>query len=334
MHIATFLSTGELIGIDKAEKGINCQCACYSCKGELIAKQGESNKWHFAHHHNSKTQCEYSFWVVCRDLAKQIFSSKVHPLSTIAISHQIGSKEISRISFEDTKIDDITFDLSFYAKDIGRIFVYFLTPEYNRNQFNSIDTFSENILLINLSKTLGKRDSITEFLYKTIIDGVTEKKFFEKIKIMSSQKIMTNLFEEIELEDNQEKLKQEIINNTPNLSNYKPDIFMAALGEKKFEIDILELSERDKLCIGSLDKIFLSFIQKYGYDSNKNYIYKEISDNKKVFFITYNNIFLSYAILEKKYVLFIPRNKTLEPILATSFMDSIARKIGKFLSKT
>ena len=73
MHIATFLPTGELIGIDKAEKGINCQCACYSCKGELIAKQGESNQWHFAHHHNSKTQCEYSFWVVCRDLAKQIF---------------------------------------------------------------------------------------------------------------------------------------------------------------------------------------------------------------------------------------------------------------------
>lgn len=33
MHIATHEPTGELIGIDKADKGKNCRCYCVSCKG-------------------------------------------------------------------------------------------------------------------------------------------------------------------------------------------------------------------------------------------------------------------------------------------------------------
>lgn len=332
MHIATFLPTGELIGIDKAEKGINCQCACYSCKGELIAKQGESNQWHFAHHHNSKTQCEYSFWVVCRDLAKQIFSSEVHPIRTIAISHQIGSKEISRISFEDTKIDDITFDLSFYAKDIGRIFVYFLTPEYNRNHLSNMDAFSENILLINLADALSQKDSITAFLYQTIIDGTLAKNYFDKRKAPPVYKLTNSLFDEIEEEENEEKLKLEIIKNTPNLSNYKPSIFKETLNLPEFEINTSKLSPKDIICISSLNEIFISFVKKYGYDNNKSYVYKEIDNNGKVYFISYKNIFLGYAILENKYVVFVPRNNSIEPIMATPFRDSIPRIIRKYLS--
>lgn len=333
MHIATFIPTGELIGIDKSDKGRNCHCKCYSCQGELVAKQGESNQWHFAHYKNSKKQCDYSFWVVCRDLAKQIFFSKVYPINTIAISHQIGSKEISRISFEDTKIDDITFDLSFYAKDIGHIFVYFLTPEYNRNQFSRMDTFSENVLLVNLIDAINQKQNITEYLYQTIIDSSDAKIFLGKRKVLPIAKQMNSLFDEIEQEEKQEKLKQEIMTNIPNLSNYKAHIFLSMLKQPKLEINTHDLSLKDIACINSLDKIFLSFIQNYGYNHNKSYIFKEIANNGgKVYFVSCNDQFLGYAIFENKYVVFVPRNNSIEPIMSTPFRDSIPRIIRKFLS--
>ena len=46
------------------------------------------------------------------------------------------------VVIEDTKIDDIAFDLSFYTKDIGRMFVYFVTSEYNRKKFSDFENFS------------------------------------------------------------------------------------------------------------------------------------------------------------------------------------------------
>lgn len=330
MHIATFIPTGELIGIDKSDKGKNCDCKCYSCQGELVAKQGESNQWHFSHYKNSKKQCDYSFWVVCRDLAKQIFCSKISPIDSIRTSHKMDKITISRISIEDTRIDDITFDLSFFAKDIGRIFIYFLTPEYSRNQFESFDNFSENILLINLSSVINEKDNITAYLYKVIVDDIKAKEFIEKRKKLLTQKLTTNLFEEIEEEEKEKELELEILGNTPNLSHYRPDIFITTLSKPKFGIDTHKLSEKDRLYIHSLDKFFISIIQKYGCNINKSFVYKEIFDDEKVYFISYNNTFLCYVILENKYVLLIPQNNTLEPIMATSFRDSIARTINKF----
>ena len=330
MHIATFIPTGELIGIDKSDKGLNCHCKCYSCQGELVAKQGESNQWHFAHHKNSKKQCDYSFWVVCRDLAKQIFCSKISPIDSISLSHKIDNTTISRISIEDAKVDDITFDLSFYAKDIGRIFVYFLTPEYSRNQLESFDNFFENILLINLSSAINEKDNITAYLYKAIVGDINTKKFIEKRKKLPAKKSTTTLFEEIEQEEKEKELELEILKNTPNLSYYRPDIFITILSKPKFGIDTHKFSEKDRLYIHSLDKLFISFIEKHGYNRNKSFVYKELFDDKKIYFISYNNTFLSYVILENKYVLLIPKNNTLEPIMVTSFRDSIARTINKF----
>lgn len=114
------------------------------------------------------------------------------------------------------------------------------------------------------------------------------------------------------------------------LSECRRFLHITTLSTPKFEIDTHKLSEKDRLYIHSLDKLFISFIQKYGYNRNKSFVYKEIFDDGKIYFISYSNTFLSYVILDKKYVLLISRNNTLEPIMATSFRDSIARTINKF----
>ena len=41
---------GALVYIDEVEKGLSCQHICPHCQGLLVAKKGEVNSHHFAHH--------------------------------------------------------------------------------------------------------------------------------------------------------------------------------------------------------------------------------------------------------------------------------------------
>lgn len=334
MHIAIYNPTSELIGIDKAHKGKNCDCRCYSCQGELVAKKGGLNQWHFAHSHNSKKECDYSFWVVCRDLAKQIFSSKNHPLTSMRLSNDIGDTSISHISFDDTSMDDINFDVSFLTKEYGRIYVYFITPEYNRHQFSDNPSFSKNALLIKLKSIEHKKGKVTQELQEIIKEGFNVKKFFDiaKKKIEPTPPVSyfvpkVSLFDEIDQEEKESKKALEIERNTPDFSHYHPHEFRRLLWDPKLEVNTSNFMPKDLECINSLDKIFLQFIAKYGYECNKSFGFKEIANNNKVYFASYYNTFVGYAILDIKFVLFVPKGKTLIPIFSTSFQDSIARKI-------
>ena len=44
------IKEGALVFIDEVDNGLNCGCVCPHCKGVLIAKKGEKNSHHFAHH--------------------------------------------------------------------------------------------------------------------------------------------------------------------------------------------------------------------------------------------------------------------------------------------
>lgn len=44
MHIAVHALSGDMVGIDKANKGKSLMiCLCWSCQGELVAKKGEKS---------------------------------------------------------------------------------------------------------------------------------------------------------------------------------------------------------------------------------------------------------------------------------------------------
>lgn len=47
---------GEIKHVEDVKRGQSCDCICYECKNPLIAKQGESKRWHFSH--AVETDCE------------------------------------------------------------------------------------------------------------------------------------------------------------------------------------------------------------------------------------------------------------------------------------
>ena len=67
------LDSHHLVGVDDVTQGLSCNCICPSCSMRLEAIQGDIKKHHFRHHDKATDDCEYSYWVSVRDLAKQIF---------------------------------------------------------------------------------------------------------------------------------------------------------------------------------------------------------------------------------------------------------------------
>jgi len=68
-----------LVDVVDVPQGKDCHCICPSCRLALIARHGNINRWHFAHagrkNKSIDNECEYSFFVSVRAMAKQIMTS-------------------------------------------------------------------------------------------------------------------------------------------------------------------------------------------------------------------------------------------------------------------
>jgi len=74
--------TNEFVDVYDVDRGKNCACICPSCRTPLIARHGDCNTWHFAHAHKgvydkTKKECEYSFFLSVRLMARQLIDSRI-----------------------------------------------------------------------------------------------------------------------------------------------------------------------------------------------------------------------------------------------------------------
>lgn len=63
MPFAKSNKTGQIIGIQEAERGSKCDCRCLSCNTPVTARQAEINQWHFAHRTSDSSttnECKFS----------------------------------------------------------------------------------------------------------------------------------------------------------------------------------------------------------------------------------------------------------------------------------
>lgn len=63
------LSNGEVRHISEVKSGLDCNCNCLGCGGVLVAKKGEKNGHHFAHHIQPENPCNES---IVHQLSKYI----------------------------------------------------------------------------------------------------------------------------------------------------------------------------------------------------------------------------------------------------------------------
>ena len=71
---------GHLVHIDKVPSGLACNCVCPVCHGRLIARKGDTNTHHFAHHHDANCDGE----TLLHHLGKRLLYSRI----SLAISRK------------------------------------------------------------------------------------------------------------------------------------------------------------------------------------------------------------------------------------------------------
>jgi hypothetical protein len=55
-------ATGKVVDISSVDAGLNCGCICPGCYTDVVAKKGDTNRWHFAHHLlEADDYCSFAF---------------------------------------------------------------------------------------------------------------------------------------------------------------------------------------------------------------------------------------------------------------------------------
>ncbi len=189
-------SDQQYVDVFDVNNGKQCGCICPSCKTPLQARQGDINKWHFAHLSRgtsslTQNECEYSFWVSVLSMAKEILR-KGGELSVPSYTKFLGHDEIfitdqKIVQLSNTEIESNQFDVycNFGKYAIG---IYFTSPEKQLQEIHAIDK-KIGILEISISSAMEMFFSKTRnsdykgILNAIILQGISNKQWIYHPKI-------------------------------------------------------------------------------------------------------------------------------------------------------
>jgi len=99
----------KIVSVYDADNGIKCNCQCLGCGGDLVAKQGSINEWHFAHINND---CFITNETALHKIAKQLIKTNGVRCPNHYINYKTsGENHLFFDDYETEKaIDDIVAD--------------------------------------------------------------------------------------------------------------------------------------------------------------------------------------------------------------------------------
>jgi len=172
--------------ISEVKNGLACGCICPECGGTLVAKHGESNAFHFAHH--GKDACANTGETTVHKAAKNIIKS--FGFMVLPPHHEmvgIAKKYV---------FDSVLLEKSFggYIPDVlaeigGKMFVIEIavTHRVDAEKLQKIAASGvAGAIEIHLSKC---QDITPESLYKTVIEGINGKKWLYSVEANARNKV-------------------------------------------------------------------------------------------------------------------------------------------------
>lgn len=177
--------TEEYVDVDDVEKGLACNCICPSCEMRLEARHGDEREHHFKHHVKAEKECDFSYWVAVRSMAKQILKQStclnvdIEPFfAKLPWKDQIIQLDILAIN-PRRKNHGFDFEL---LTSIGYVYIYFVTPENEsagryRSHIKSISRYftADLILEIDLSVLSSVKKNAKKHLEKLILEELDYK---------------------------------------------------------------------------------------------------------------------------------------------------------------
>ena len=163
MPLMTYaLKNNKLVHVDNVESGIACGCICPSCGEILIARKGNVNIHHFAHH--SLNECKSGYETVLHLLAKEIlYETNEILLPPVKLSNEPNTthiqlyKEYKIKNFDNVYIekqtDDIIPDLIIEKNNRKLLVEIYVTHKVDDIKLKKIRNIGISAIEIDLSKT-------------------------------------------------------------------------------------------------------------------------------------------------------------------------------------
>jgi len=183
--------TNRFMGIDEVKNGLQCGCICPECKMRLKARHGEENEHHFAHHDAAEVECNYSYWVSIRSMAKQIIIEEelqvdYHKLETFVAVPWEKTSQINIMSKKiNPKIKEYQFDVEIEAS-FGKYYIHLLTDveDIGRTRKHASSQFRKNtftpylVLEIDLKEVKKQKNKDARNTLENLIMANTNQKWF------------------------------------------------------------------------------------------------------------------------------------------------------------
>lgn len=225
---------GLLMHIMDAERGLDCDCFCIDCGGQLIAKKGDVNQHHFSHynpvdsegcfggvetalHKYAKQVIENSGYLQLPPLIKSLpYPNNIHKIkipARIAVFEKIIVEEV--MTFGRRRVDLVGYESS--ARTLIEIFVSHRVKGEKLRQVKNADEFMVEIEI--------KREAMfpteafnTESLDSLILDSISNKHWiYHPYAESEARKLELKL--KLELRRQQEKSEKSVEVTAPNTSD-------------------------------------------------------------------------------------------------------------------
>lgn len=138
----------EVVYIDNAKNGIECECICPACKSPLVAKNGgQKREHHFAH--LNIVECEHGYQSALHYMAKDLFLEMEY--LTFVKNEKLVKYKIDSVELE-RKVSDIIPDILVTCDGKQFIVEIYVTHSVDDEKKEKIKSLQMSAIEIDLSK--------------------------------------------------------------------------------------------------------------------------------------------------------------------------------------
>lgn len=171
----------KLVNITDVERGLACQCTCFTCGEEVIARKGEINEHHFAHTSN-KDSCVINTESLIHKYGKQVILDNLYVHLPTLPPYSSDEHQSTLWTFErvipEFSLGKIRPDLVAY-KDGKPIFIEIAVTHFiDQAKLDFIKKFAVNTVELDLSSLLNSETPIpSDEARRFILEELSNKKW-------------------------------------------------------------------------------------------------------------------------------------------------------------
>ncbi len=185
------MKDGRAVHISEVSRGLDCDCFCPGCLGQLVAKKGDKRRPHFAHSHGANCGLlgESALHLVCKEIVQDVGQMELpdvrafHGVPGSSASYESQEHDVvdcqKRVVFDEVELEkgvsNIVPDIVASKKDKRLCIEIKVTHAVDKNKARRYAQLKQSALEIDVSDL--PRDADRAVIQQRVIDCTAHKKW-------------------------------------------------------------------------------------------------------------------------------------------------------------